>query len=171
MYGRARKYLAWVCSWNFDSPNSPPKGSDCDSSPKNTGFFKVEFPWKSQDAQEEQLFSLRRSPAPRWHHGKVSSARLCPALARPELVVTERGWWPRKGATHLLKSCQTCGSKDRRGSPSLCSGSTPLFSWRGHSWVWRLPGLGSVSGTHALFSSAVPGGCRGVTQCHCAAHS
>lgn len=58
---------------------------------ENTGFFKVQFPRKSQDALEEQLFGLRRSPAPWWHHGKVSSAHLCPALALPELVVTEVG--------------------------------------------------------------------------------
>lgn len=86
MYRRVRKCLAQICSRNFDSPTSPPKGSDRDSSPKSTGVLKVLFPRKSQRAREENLFSLRKSPASLVAAWQSAPACLCPGFVLPELV-------------------------------------------------------------------------------------
>lgn len=41
-------------------------------------------------------------------------------------MLTTGTWWLRNGTIYLLKSCQPCGSKEGRGTPSLCSGPVPL---------------------------------------------
>lgn len=102
---------------------------------------------------------------------KKSSCLLLSSLNPEDQFLTVGRWQGRNGAIYLLNSCRTWGRNKGRKSPSSCSAPTPLWLMQGLQLGPALAWLESAGRTCLPFSGAVPRGCRGVTQCHRAAHS
>lgn len=91
-------------------------------------------------------------------------------LARASCSLWGDGEVGRGQSTCGIPAGLGAGRKGEGPHPSVLP-PHPCGSCRGLSWVLPLPGLESAGRIYLLFSGALPRGCRGLTQCHCAAHS